>query len=269
MQKRFAPIATAAAIALIAAFQIQAENVPEPAGWKLDWHDEFDGPEIEPANWTYDLGGGGWGNGEYEAYTRRPENARIEGGQLMIEVRHEYFQGQYYSSARLKTQGLRTFEYGRIEARIKLPSGAGLWPAFWLLGSDIGTRGWPACGEIDVMEYVGRDPSSLYGTAHGPGYSGAGGLGGKLRVEGDLAGDYHVFAVEWEPESIRWFCDGKEYFALSPDSLGGRKWVFDHPFFVILNLAVGGGFAGNVAPDTSFPARMLVDYVRAYRKAEL
>lgn len=237
-------------------------------GWRLAWSDEFDASAIDRSAWTFDLGGGGWGNGESEAYTDRPENARIEDGCLVIEARREKRAGSYYTSARLKTEGLRNFGYGRVEARMKVPAGRGLWPAFWLLGSDIRQKGWPACGEIDIVECIGRDPDIVYGTAHGPGYSGSLGPQGRLRLASDTAQDFHVLAIEREAEQIRWFCDGVQYFVLSRGDQGAGDWAFDKDFFIIVNLAVGGQWPGPVALDTPFPSRLLVDYVRFYERAE-
>lgn len=247
-------------------------GAPEAAGSalpgrELAWSDEFDGSAIDRSSWTFDLGAGGWGNGEAERYTDRPENARVEDGCLVIEARREKYQGSYYTSARLKTQGLRSFKYGRVEARIKLPGGAGIWPAFWLLGEGIGSAGWPACGEIDIMEHIGKDPKGVYGTIHGPGYSGAQGLSKRLDAGADVSEGFHVYAIEWGPASIRWYFDGKEYASASPADVEGKAWAFDGGFFVILNLAVGGGWPGPVALDTPFPSRMLVDYVRVYSRA--
>jgi beta-glucanase (GH16 family) len=249
-----------------------ATPISAPPGWKLVWHEEFDGAAIDKANWTYNLGAGGWGNGEAQFYTDRPENARIENGLLIIEARQEKYEGSYYTSARLKTQGLQEFQYGRIEARIKVPSGAGLWSAFWMLGADcngiIGPgSNWPDCGEIDIMEYVGREPDLVIGTAHGPGYSGALGLSKWNRQKYNIADDFHTYAIEWQPGKITWFYDGAEYFTLTPADMGDRKWVFEHPFFIILNLALGGTFGGVIGLDTVFPAQMQVDYVRVFQAA--
>ena len=241
-----------------------AQGAAPSASRELVWSDEFEGSGIDRSSWTFDLGAGGWGNGEFECYTDRPENARVEDGCLVIEARREKYKGSYYTSARLKTQGLRSFEYGRVEARIKLPGGMGIWPAFWLLGDDIASIGWPACGEIDVMEHIGKDPPGVYGTMHGPGYSGALGVSKRLDAGVDASADFHVYAVEWGPGSIRWYFDGREYFATSPSDVQGKAWAFDKGFFVILNLAVGGNWPGPVALDTPFPSRMFVDYVRVY-----
>jgi beta-glucanase (GH16 family) len=241
-----------------------ATSIAAPPGWTLVWHDEFDGTTIDPANWTYDLGAGGWGNGEAEFYTSRPENARVENGQLIIEARQEKYEDSYYTSARLKTQGLQSFQYGRIEARLKVPSGAGLWPAFWMLGANFDGTNWPDCGEIDIMEYIGREPDLILGTAHGPGYSGAMGMSQWNRQEYNIADDFHTYAIEWEADEIRWYYDGDLYFTLTPDDLSGRTWVFDRPFFIILNLALGGQLAGPIGLDTAFPAQLQVDYVRVF-----
>jgi len=265
MRKRLLFAGMAAAISILPA---AALDVDVPPGYKLVWHDEFEGSVIDPASWTFDLGAGGWGNGEAERYTSRSENARLEGGALVIEARQEKYQGSYYTSARMKTQGLRAFKYGRIEARMRVPAGKGLWPAFWLLGSDIAEVGWPACGEIDVMEYIGKDPSGVYGTAHGPGYSGTQGLTKRLDAGFQVADDFHAFAIEWDASGIRWYFDGKEYLSVSKADVGGKAWVFDKGFFIILNLAVGGSWPGLPALDTPFPARLLVDYVRVFEKAE-
>ena len=241
--------------------------IAAPAGWTLAWHDEFEGDKIDPASWTYDLGGWGWGNGEAQNYTSRPENARLENGMLVIEARQEKFEDSYYTSARLKTQGLKEFQYGRIEARLKVPSGAGLWSAFWMLGNDFNGSNWPDCGEIDIMEYIGREPDLIMGTAHGPGYSGALGISQWNRQTYNIADDFHTYAIEWGPDQIDWFYDGVKYHTVTRDDVGDRKWVFDHPFFIILNLAVGGQLPGPVGLDTVFPAQFLVDYVRVYQKS--
>jgi len=241
-----------------------------PEGWTLEWHDEFDGETIDAQNWTYDLGGGGWGNGEAEVYTNRPENARLENGLLVIEARKEpnASGGFEFTSARLKTQGLQTFQYGRIEARIKVPAGAGLWPAFWMLGSNIPQVSWPDCGEIDIMEYVGKEPDVILGTLHGPGYSGALGFTQWNRQTYNIADDFHVYAIEWDANQISWFYDGEKYHTVTREDVGERAWPFDQPFFIILNLAVGGTLGGLVNPNTVFPTQYLVDYVRVFQAAQ-
>jgi beta-glucanase (GH16 family) len=229
------------------------------------WHDEFDGDAINSANWTFDIGGGGWGNGEAEFYTARPENARVHNGMLVIEARQEKYEGSYYTSARLKTQGLQSFQYGRFEARLQVPGGAGLWPAFWMLGEDFDGNNWPDCGEVDIMEYIGREPDLVMGTLHGPGYSGALGPSKWNRQEYAIADDFHTYAVEWQANQIDWYYDGKHFFTVTSADVGDREWVFDHPFFIILNLAMGGQLAGPIGLDTVFPANLYVDYVRVYQ----
>lgn len=244
----------------------EATPIVVPEGWNLVWNDEFDGETIDLNNWTYDLGAGGWGNGESQHYTDRPENARIENGMLVIEARQERYYGSYYTSARLKTQGLQEFQYGRIEARLRVPAGRGLWPAFWMLGSNFATVGWPDSGEIDIMEYVGREPDLILGTIHGPGYSGALSLSHWNRQDYDIADDFHTYAVEWDEEQITWFYDGEAYGTYTRSDVGEREWPFDQPFFIILNLAVGGTLPGPIGLDTVFPAQYLVDYVRVFQR---
>ena len=234
-------------------------------GWTFVWSDEFDGTTIDPKNWVFDKGGSGWGNAELEYYTDRTENARIENGMLVIEARQEKYEGLPYTSARLNSRKLQEFQYGHIEARLKLPSGQGIWPAFWMLG---GNASWPMGGEIDIMEFIGKTPDTVYQTLHGPGYSGAKGIGSHIVLTADtLKNDYHVFAVDWAPDEIQWFVDGQEVFTVTPDKIpAGSKWVFDHPLYIILNVAVGGGWPGYPDETTVFPQQMLVDYVRVYQK---
>jgi beta-glucanase (GH16 family) len=237
------------------------------AGWVLDWSDEFDGSALDRTKWVEETGGHGFGNNELQYYTAGARNLRVDGGMLAIEARREEREGRHYSSARLKTAGLVERTYGRYEARIRIPRGQGIWPAFWLLGADCKTAGWPRCGEIDIMENIGKEPSTVHGTLHGPGYSGEHAFGKPSSIAaGEFADDFHIYAVEWEPRAIRWYRDGILYHSASPALVKG-EWVFEHPFFVILNLAVGGYWPGNPDATTSFPQRMLVDYVRVYRRA--
>ena len=244
-----------------------------PSGsWRLVWSDEFnqpDGSAPDPAKWGYETGGNGWGNQELEYYTSRANNARIEAGNLIIEARQEDFHGKKYTSARLLTSGKWSWTYGRIEARMKIPRGQGIWPAFWMLGTNISSVGWPGCGEIDIMENIGKEPATVHGTVHGPGYSGNYGIGGPVTLPDGaaMADDFHVFAVECEPERITWFMDGQKYFTVTPANLPkDARWVFDQPKFLLLNLAVGGGWPGYPDATSAFPQRMLVDYVRVYEK---
>lgn len=242
-------------------------------GWTLVWADEFiqaEGTSPNPAQWGYDTGGGGWGNNELQYYTSRTNNARIENGQLVIEARKENLGGRNFTSARLLTKGKSSWTYGRVEARIKIPQGQGIWPAFWMLGGNIDAVGWPTCGEIDIMENIGREPASVHGTIHGPGYSGGNGIGGAypLPGAGAFADDFHVFAIEWETNRIRWYVDGQQFFTVTPNHLpSGTTWVFTQPQFLILNVAVGGNWPGDPDGTTTFPQRMTVDYVRVYTRS--
>ena len=236
-----------------------------PDGWTLAWSDEFDGPAgsaVDAANWNYDYGPN-WYNGELQYYSQGTDNAKLDGnGNLVIEARKENREGRQYTSARLKTEGKKTFTYGRFEGRMKLPYGQGLWPAFWLLGAEGGS--WPACGEIDILENLGREPSIAHGTMHGPGYSGSAGPGAAYTLPGDakFSDDFHTFAIEWETDAIRWYVDGALYSTKTPADIGSNTWVFNHPFFFILNVAVGGEWPGDPDGTTVFPQTMVVDYVR-------
>jgi beta-glucanase (GH16 family) len=245
-------------------------NAPAGGNWTLVWSDEFnqpDGAAPDSAKWGNDIGGKGWGNHELEYYTSQTNNARIEDGKLVIEARQESSGGNNYTSARLQTRGKWSWTHGRIEARIKVPRGQGLWPAFWMLGTNMNAAGWPACGEIDIMENLGREPGMIHGTVHGPGYSGGGGIGAPFMLPGGaaFADDFHVFAVECETNRVRWFVDDQPYFTVTPASIPlGAQWVFNQPKFLLLNLAVGGGWPGDPDRTTTFPQRLLVDYVRVY-----
>jgi beta-glucanase (GH16 family) len=253
----------------------QKATVPARAGWELTWSDEFNsGSAPDPARWQFAVGGNGWGNKELEYYTARPENARIRHGNLEIVARKENYTGsdavkRDYTSARLITSGKFEQAYGRFEARIKIPFGQGVWPAFWLLGADDKQVGWPTCGEIDIMENIGREPATVHGTIHGPGYSGGKGIGAPYSLpSGKFAHEFHVYAVEWEPEQIRFYVDDRLYATRKPSDLPpGTKWVYDHPFYILLNFAVGGEWPGSPDATTKFPQTMLVDYVRVYKKA--
>jgi beta-glucanase (GH16 family) len=174
-----------------------------------------------------------------------------------------------YTSARIKTQGRFSVTYGKVEARIRIPSGQGIWPAFWMLGADIDQVGWPTCGEIDIMENIGKEPATIHGTVHGPGYSGGNGIGGPFSLPAGqrFADDYHVYGIEWSPQSVAFFVDGTAYFEVTPAKLpAGRAWVYQHPFFLILNVAVGGTWPGNPDATSVFPQEMLVDWVRVSQR---
>jgi beta-glucanase (GH16 family) len=238
----------------------------------LVWSDEFNAPAgtpPDPNKWRHDIGGGGWGNNERQYYTDSTSNAAHDGnGNLVITARRENpanYQCHYgrceYTSARLLTANTFTQTYGRFEARIKIPRGQGIWPAFWMLGG----LPWPDRGEIDIMENIGREPNRVYGTLHGPGYSGGNAISSSYTLpSGNFADAFHTFAVDWAPDSVTWYVDGIQYARKTPADLRGNPWVFDHPFFMIMNVAVGGNWPGYPDATTTFPQQMLVDYVRVW-----
>jgi len=258
-----------ACLALFAAASSTAQTAPAQTSWQLLWSDEFNGPagsQPNPTYWTYDLGTDCCGNDELETYTNAAENAHMDGmGHLDIHVENP--NPGVYTSARIKTEGLFAAEYGRIEARIKVPFGQGMWPAFWMLGNNITTVNWPACGEIDIMENVGFTPAIAYGSLHGPDNYNA--TAQYQLPTGNLSDDFHVFAVEWSPQQIAFYVDGNLY-ETDQQSGAGSGWVFNvpnNPFFIILNVAVGGDWPGSPNSTTQFPQDMLVDYVRVYQAA--
>ncbi|MEK3686342.1 RICIN domain-containing protein [Paenibacillus sp. FSL R10-2736] len=239
-------------------------NSSAASTWNLAWSDEFDGSSLNTANWTAETGtgSGGWGNNELQYYTNRAQNLQVTGGNLVITAQKESYGGMNYTSARIKTQGLKNFTYGKIEARIKLPSGQGLWPAFWMLGSNITTVGWPASGETDIMERVNNN-AFVNGTVHWD----AGGHAEYGQVSGSLDfSQYHVYSVEWDSKYIKWFVDGNQFNQFYIENGTGNTEEFQKPFFLLLNLAVGGNWPGAPNSATSFPAQMLVDYVRVYQE---
>lgn len=237
--------------------------------------DEFDVDGApDPSLWTYDLGDGsqegipGWGNNELQVYTNNAENVEVQNGLLVITARENGSGG--YTSARIKTEGLFEQQYGRFEARIRLPQGKGLWPAFWLLGNNCDQNPWPACGEIDIMENVGDEPTIVFGSAHGPNFSGAESITKKYELTSSrFDTEFHVFGIEWSPTIINYYVDDVLYQSITPETIaqdtnGEGTWVFDNPFYIIINVAVGGNLPGNPDANTTFPQRMLVDYVRVY-----
>jgi uncharacterized protein (TIGR03437 family) len=258
--------------ALFAAASTPAQTAPASTSWQLVWSDEFNGVAgslPNPTYWTYDLGTDCCGNDELETYTNAPENAHMDGlGHLDIHVENP--SAGVYTSARIKTEGLYGVEYGRIEARIKIPFGQGMWPAFWMLGNNITSVGWPTCGEIDIMENVGFTPSIAYGSLHGPNNYNATAQY-QLPNGQQLSNDFHTFAVEWSPLQIAFYVDGSLY-ETDLGSGAGSGWVFNvanNPFFIVLNVAVGGDWPGSPNSTTQFPQDMLVDYVRVYQAANV
>lgn len=239
----------------------------------LTFEDNFDVDGAPDSTvWNYDLGtgngttaGAGWGNNELQYYTDRPENIKVENGMLHITAHQESFEGTGYTSARINTKGLFSQEYGRFEARMQLPWGQGLWPAFWLLGDNIDVVSWPLCGEIDIMEYRGQEPTINNGTVHGPGYSAANSITKQFELQNDrFDTGFHIFGIEWGPNYINFYVDDVLYNQITPEDVTG-DWVFDHPFYIIINLAVGGNFVGSPTNQTVFPQTLLVDYVRVYQ----
>jgi beta-glucanase (GH16 family) len=262
-------------LTLLLATTLQAQS----PNWHLTWSDEFNAPNgsaPDPLKWNIVTGGKGFGNNELETYTSRAANVQQQNGNLVITAQKEDLTGpdgipRHYTSARLNTQNHFTKKYGRFEARIQLPIGKGIWPAFWLLGNNHDTAPWPNCGEIDILETIGA-PDTMYSTLHGPGYSGAKGISAKFPLP---AGEsvhtaFHLYAVEWSPNDIKFFFDDHLIAHRTPADLPpNTTWVYDHPFYILLNLAVGGNWPGSPDDTTVFPQQMLVDYVRVYsRKPE-
>jgi beta-glucanase (GH16 family) len=228
--------------------------------WNLAWSDEFDSGSVNTANWVFETGGTGWGNNELEYYTNRLDNACIDNGNLLIIAKRESYGGKSYTSARLKTQNLKSFTYGKIESRIKLPVGQGLWPAFWMLGNSINSAGWPKCGEIDILEHI-NSSTLVNGTMHWDN-------NGHAQYGGTTVCDvtqYHVYGIEWDVNSIRWYLDGNKYWEGSIANNINSTDEFHVPFFILLNFAVGGNWPGNPDATTPFPDTMYVDYVRVYQ----
>ena len=252
------------------------------AGERLVWADEFSGPGAVPdaANWRFETGGGGWGNGELETYcapgsakapcdAARP-NAVVRDGYLHVVARRDA-EGRW-TSARLTSKGLQSFQYGRIEARIKIPAGAGVWPAFWMLGDDVETRPWPACGEMDIMENIGKEPTKIHGSVHGTGFTGTPlTTVGQLASGKEFAAAFHTYGVIWTPGRVQFYVDdpGHPYATYTRKDLpAGAVWPFeDGRYFVLLNLAMGGAWPGPTTAETASPSEMLVDYVRVYQDA--
>ena len=262
----------AMALFLLGCEQQPIQSLPQRT-WSLSWSDEFDGgagSSPDTSKWTFDIGTGvnGWGNSELEYYTNRPSNVQLSGdGHLVITARRESYAGSGFTSARLKTQGSFSQKYGRFEAKIKTPSGPGIWPAFWLLGDNIREVSWPQCGEIDIMEQRGQQPALTHGSVHGPGYSGANAVTKPYALmQGRFDAEFHVYAIEWGADYIDFYVDNYLYQRIQPGDLSGN-WVFNQPFFIILNVAVGGNYVGYPTTATPFPQSMIVDYVRVYTQS--
>lgn len=230
--------------------------------WELIWSDEFSGSAVNTSNWSYEFGNGGWGNNEWQYYTNASENIEVSDGMLKITARHEGTGATEYTSARIISKGLFEFEYGKVEARMKLPLGQGLWPAFWTLGANIDEVSWPRCGEIDIMEHVSNEYMT-HGAVHwennGHAYTGNG-------VNTDPT-QFHVYSIVWEENLIRWYLDGVQFYQFSIQASNNTDDAFRHPMFLLLNMAVGGNWPGYPDDTTPFPSSMLIDYVRVYQPA--
>jgi beta-glucanase (GH16 family) len=228
------------------------------------WSDEFSSPVLISANWTTEIGTGsnGWGNNELQYYTSRPENVTIQNGHLLIIAKKETYQGSNYTSARIKTQAKQNWKYGKMEARIKLPVGQGLWPAFWMLGENITSVSWPNCGEIDIMEHINSEPK-IFGTMHWDA-NGHAYYGGDVNVN-DVT-QFHIYSVEWDSTGIKWYVDGTNYWQANTLNNINSTEEFHNPFFFLLNIAVGGNFPGPPTANSIMADTMLVDYVRVYQK---
>ena len=233
--------------------------------WVVTWQDEFNGNHIDNSKWNFERGNNnGWGNNELEYYTNRPQNAFIRNGNLVIRAVKENFEGFQYTSARMTTQNKFHTVYGKFEVRAKLPQGQGVWPAFWLLGQNIAQVGWPACGEIDIMELIGKDPKHNHGSTHQPGAD----TTSAYTDNGGFHNNYHVYAANWQPGKIEFSVDGHIYNTVTRANTNGN-WVFDgNQMFILLNLAVGGNWPGNPDGSSHFPQELIVDYVRVYEKAQ-
>lgn len=229
------------------------------ATYQLVWSDEFDSSAVNADNWNFETGGGGWGNNEQEYY--QAANASVANGNLVIMAKKQRVQANEYTSARMTTKGKREFTYGKMEARIKMPLIQGIWPAFWMLGANINTVNWPACGETDIMEHINAD-SIIYGTIH---WDNNGHVQNGGKTAASLAG-YHIYSVEWDSAAIRWYVDGNKFYEANIlNNINGTE-EFHKPFFILLNLAVGGNWPGQTIDESKLPASMYVDYVRVYKR---
>jgi beta-glucanase (GH16 family) len=248
-------------IAFISPLSALAQN------WQMVWSDEFNDLILDESIWTREVGGNGWGNNELQYYTNRTVNSFLQNGKLVIKAIEENFGSRNYTSARLKTQDKKFFKYGKIEARIKLPFGKGIWPAFWMLGQSFPVVGWPASGEIDIMELVGgsEGDNKVYGTAHWEENGQHAQYGGNyILSSGIFADDFHLFSITWDPQFLRWYVDDNLFYTFNITSFD--KTEFHREFFIILNVAVGGNWPGPPDPSTVFPQRMEIDYVRVYQQ---
>lgn len=237
-------------------------------GYKLVWQDEFNGTELRSADWNYETGGSGWGNNELEYYTSGNRNAYLQNGNLVIEAKKEDMGNRNYTSARITTAGKHEFQYGRIDIRAKLPVQSGMWPALWMLGNDIGSKGWPYCGEIDIMELIGKNPKQVVGSFHWKNDDNSEGTFNNRfdLASGDFSDDFHLYSLIWEKDQYQILVDNQVYVSAEPSDIKATHNPFNHPFYLLFNVAVGGDWPGSPDSSTAFPQKMLVDYVRVYQR---
>lgn len=235
-------------------------------GYTLAWADEFNGTNVDPASWTFEQGAGGWGNNELQNYTGRVENAFVSAGNLIIEARAESYGGNNYTSARMISKNKKIFKFGRIDIRAKLPKGKGIWPALWMLGNNIDAVSWPACGEIDIMEFLGHETNKVYGTMHwatsGNGHNSKG--SNKVLAAGGYDQAFHVYSLIWQQDTMKILVDDQQYLQVLKSDVNGT-YPFNADFFFIFNIAVGGNWPGSPDATTVFPQRMAVDYIRVFQ----
>ena len=231
---------------------------------KLVWEESFSGNELELQSWNFETGDGcpelcGWGNNEKQIYTK--VNHKVSNGLLSIQAKKT---GKEYSSSKITTKGKQEFQYGKIEVRAKLPIGKGLWPAFWMLGSNIDTVGWPGCGEIDILEYVGKEPEYIFTSLHTPESYGRT-INTKKEAVSGIEEGFHTYAIDWTKDNIKFLIDGQLFYNFSPEHKDQNTWPFDQPFYIILNLAIGGNFGGPEVDDSIFPQEFIIDYIKVYQ----
>ena len=237
------------------------DTIPALPGWTLVWHDEFDGSAVDLSKWSFEVNGDGGGNNELQYYTARTQNAYVKDGFLVIQALQENYLGKSYTSARMRTLNKGDWKYGRFDIRAQLPYGQGLWPAIWMLPTDWVYGGWPASGEIDIMEELGQQTDVMYGTIHYAVNGAHQQSGGSYKLsQGTFAGSFHLFTLEWDTTAVRWYVDGALFYTTV------RGTPFDQRFHLLLNVAVGGNWPGNPNSSTVFPQQMIVDYVRVYKK---
>jgi beta-glucanase (GH16 family) len=238
-------------------------------GYALVWNDEFSGTSLDLNNWNHEIGNGsnGWGNNELEYYTNSTKNTFVSNGNLIIEARKESISGFNYSSGRMTTQNKKTFKFGRIDIRAKLPVGKGIWPALWMLGTNITSVSWPACGEIDIMELIGTYPGRTHGTMHWKPVTGTNTSKGAAYnlPSGDFSNQFHVFSIIWTQDTLKWLVDDQLFLTTTKADVGAANYPFNEPEFLIFNVAVGGNWPGSPDASTTFPQRMFVDYVRVFQ----